>query len=80
MASLFSKPSAPPAPTILAPAPVVAAPPVAAPAVAAPAPMPTPDDAAAKLAKRKSIAASQQRGGRAATILSDARGGNDQLG
>lgn len=56
-----------PAPTVLAPAPVVAA----------PAPMPTIDDAAVKAAKKKSLQAAQQRGGRAATVLTD---GEDKLG
>jgi hypothetical protein len=39
--------------------------------------MPTIDDAAVKDAKRKSMAAAQQRGGRAATVLTD---GEDKLG
>lgn len=44
-----------------------AAPPVAA----APAVMPTPDDEAVRLAKRRQIAQMQAMGGRASTILSD---------
>lgn len=33
--------------------------------------MPSPDDEAAKLARRKNIAAQKKRGGRASTILTD---------
>lgn len=51
--------------------------PAPAPVVAAPAPMPTIDDAAVKAAKKKSLTAAQQRGGRAATVLTD---GEDKLG
>lgn len=69
MGDLFGGGSSAPAPTVLAPTP--------APVVAAPAPMPTVDDAAVKAAKKKSLQAAQQRGGRAATVLTD---GEDKLG
>ena len=51
----------------------------AAPAVTPPTPMPTPDDAAIKAAKRRSIADQQRRQGRASTILTDT-GTTDALG
>lgn len=45
------------------------APAATAPIVAAPTVMPTADDAAVKAAKKRALVQSQQRGGRAATIL-----------
>ncbi len=67
------------------PAPAPAAAPAAAPAplastpVIAPVPvMPVVDDAAVQMAKKRSIAAQQQRRGRASTILTDQT--NDPLG
>lgn len=48
------------------------------PEILPPTPMPTPDDAASRAAKRKSIAAQQQRQGRASTILTEAA--TDTLG
>lgn len=52
----------------------------AAPAPSAPTVMPTPDDEAARAAKRKSLAAQAQRRGRQSTILSDPTAGSDILG
>ena len=54
--------------------------PAPAPIVEPPKPMPTVDSAAVLAAKKKSIAAVQQRGGRASTILTDTGAGSDTLG
>jgi hypothetical protein len=52
--------------------------PPAPPPIAPPTPMPTTDDAAVQKAKLAAIAAAQQRGGRASTILTDDKA--DKLG
>ena len=57
-----------------------AAPAVAPPAPVAPAVMPIPDDDAAQDARRRQIAASQNRTGRASTVLSQGVGESDTLG
>lgn len=50
------------------------------PPVEKPTVMPTPDDEAVALAKRRSISAQMQRRGRASTILSDLATSSDKLG
>lgn len=49
------------------------------PAVPPPAPMPTVGDEAVQRARKNAVAAAQQRGGRASTILTDTANG-DKLG
>lgn len=50
-----------------------------APTLAAPTPMPTPDTPEVDNARRRQVAAAQQRTGRMSTILSD-MGGSEKLG
>lgn len=51
-----------------------------APVVPPPAPMPTPDDEASRMAKRKAMAAAQSRSGRQSTILTDFGQAKDKFG